>query len=1075
MIKQGGLLLRAGKIILILTLLGAGFFCMQKSCWAVSAGDVVINEIMWAGSVLSSADEFIELRNTTDNPINLSGWQLTKYSKVSGVYKKNLMITVPNGKSIPANGYFLIANYTWYNVNSILNVEPDLVATTVALANTKLQIKLYDGDWENGANLIDVADDGVGEPVAGDNADVKKSMERNNVPSDGTQTENWHTCSQAVNFDQGTNDCGTPKKQNSSGQETPPEEPPKEESTSPQPSPSEGEGDEQEQEETLEEEITETYKLGDVVINEFVSDPTDKEVEWIELYNITNKEIILDGWTIEEGSGAKTTLIGIMSLSGDNKFFVIEKPKGNLNNKGDIIILRDSAGTLIDQAAYGNWDDGNTENNAPVTGDPYSVARKFDGQNSFNNANDFAVTATLTKGASNIITKTKEEQELTDEISAEEKANYDYSNDIIITEIFPNPTGSDKENEFIELCNKGGRDVNLTGWKLGDESKKRFEFKDAKNINGCQETLIIKVDEYFVIYRSESKIALNNGNDSVKLYQPLKDEPCQIVKYKKAVEGWSYNLETPTKVGRKYNYVWSEIVTPGTANEIKTINHPPIVDFDCPEKALIGAPILFDSSDTIDEDGDKLKFNWNFGDGFTNNLSCPEHTFFQQGAWTVKLAVNDGENEVEKEKIVMITSPLTTLLSKERGIGSSPSPLEGEGRGDVIINEFLPNPEGADAEGEFIELYNQGEAQINLINWKVDDIEGGSKPYTFDIDLWLGNKMRYVLHREESGLALNNTTDAVRLFNNFNELIEEIKYESTIEGEAYARGKNGKWFWTTVVTPGEENVISVADSNESKIIIKSANNNKNAKKEKQIIETTLEKIHECEIGDLVKVAGIVAVKPGILGSQYFYIVGSAGIQIYNYKKDFPALKVGDYIEVQGELSVSSGELRLKTKTADDFKIIKHGEPPSASKANCEQVDEKYVGRLITVTGEVVERKSSIVYLDDGTNEVIVYLKTTTGIKPKSIKEGEIITVTGLVGRTKSGIRIMPRSIDDIIKKDPQSHSDGIGQVLGEVAASDVWKIAQRDKKIELFQYLLTLACGAIIALSGLLIKLKIKK
>ncbi len=735
---------------------------------------------------------------------------------------------------------------------------------------------------------------------------------------------------------------------------------------------------------------------------------------------------------------------------------------------------------MIDQVTYGNWDDGNTNNNAPVTGDPYSVARKFDGQNSFNNANDFVVTTTLTKGTSNIITKTEEEQELVDEISAEEKARYDYSNDIIISEVFPNPAGSDSEDEFIELYNKGGRDVNLLGWRLGDESKKKYEFKNAKDANLRQgspnnDSVIIKAKEYFVVFRSESKIALNNGSDSVKLYQPLKDEPLQVVRYEKAIESWSYNYAKYANLRQETlndRWAWSEIVTPGAVNEIKTINHPPIVDFDCPEEILIGAPTLFDSSDTVDEDGDELKFSWDFGDGFTNKLASPEHTFFKQGAYTVKLIVSDGENEVEREKIVKVVSDLNMDGAETTGLlrHSVPLSLHSIPRNDnVVINEFLPNPEGADAEGEFIELYNQGNADVNLINWKIDDSEGGSKPYSFNLDLWLDSGMYYVLDREESGLALNNTTDAVRLFDNFNELIEEIEYEAVVEGEAYARGKNGKWFWTTVITPGEENVISVADSSASKVIVKSASYDKNAKKVKQIVEITLEKISECEVGDLIKVAGIVAVEPGILGSQYFYIVGSAGIQVYNYKKDFPNLKVGDYIEVSGELSMSSGELRLKTKTQDDFKILEHREPPIASEATCEKVNEEYVGQLISVAGEVVERKSSIVYLDDGTDEVIVYLKKSTGINSKSIKEGEIIAVTGLVGRTKSGIRIMPRSSNDIVKKDPQSHS-AVSQVLGEVAVSDVWEIAQRDKKIELFQYLLVLAGGVIVVLGGLLVK-----
>ncbi len=515
--------------------------------------------------------------------------------------------------------------------------------------------------------------------------------------------------------------------------------------------------------------------------------------------------------------------------------------------------------------------------------------------------------------------------------------------------------------------------------------------------------------------------------------------------------------------------MWSEIVTPGAINEIKTVNHPPLVDFDCPEEVLVGVPIVFDSSDTIDEDGDNLIYFWDFSDAATNTLPCPEHTFFQVGAYTVKLTISDGEHEVEKEKIVRVMSS----LKGDKANLTGPYPLAEAGLQDdsgIIINEFLPNPEGSDLKGEWIEIYNQGETRINLLNWRLDDIEGGSKPYTFVDDFWLRAGRYFVMDRAESGLALNNSNEAVRLFNDLDELIDEVEYEKAIEGESYARGINDKWFWTTALTPGEDNIISVADSESVIKVTRSLDSKTKKTKEKVVVETSLEKIKELEVGDLVKVAGIVAVLPGILGSQYFYIVGSPGIQVYNYKKDFPNLKVGDYIEVQGELSMSSGELRLKTKTSDDFKVIEHREPPIANKLTCEKVNEENVGQLISVTGEVVERKSSIVYLDDGTDEILIYIKKATGINAKNIKEGEIITVTGLLGRTKSGIRIMPRSIDDIIKKDPQTHISTVGQVLGEVAVSDEWAIAQRDKKLELFKYLLILAGGVIIVLSGLLVK-----
>ncbi|MFH1822367.1 MAG: lamin tail domain-containing protein [Patescibacteria group bacterium] len=816
-------------------------------------------------------------------------------------------------------------------------------------------------------------------------------------------------------------------------------------------------------------EITErgsaSSNLGDVVINEFVADPADNEVEWIELYNKKSEEIDLTGWTIEEGSGAKTALTGVIGASGQAKFFIIEKPKGNLNNKGDIIILRSNGDTLIDQVSYGNWDDGNLGNNAPVATDPNSIARKIDGQNTFNNINDFSLTTTLTKGASNIITNisTKEEEE----ISSAEMALYDYSNEIIITEIFPNPEGSDTDEEFIELFNKGEREVDLTGWKLGDESKSKYTIKN--NENSEDNNLIIKAKDYLVIYRSESKIALNNTSDSVKLYQPLKDELLVSIKYEKAIEGWSYcNTLIDTNGSRiaTNNWEWSEIVTPGEENIIKTINHPPIVDFYFPDEILVSEPTIFDGSDCFDEDADELTFSWDFGDGIKLELASPEHTYFKIGSYAIKLTISDGVNEVEKEKIIKVNSSLSPLLSQDKETSF-------EGLSKVIINEFLPNPEGSDTDGEFIELKNIGEEKVNIINWQLDDSEGGSRPYEFITDTWLDINSFFLIERPESGLALNNTTDVVRLYNDFNELIDEAEYEAVKEGESYARGVNNKWFWTSVITPGEENIISVVNSGEANGInlagsVSGGSTVVNSKK--QYATTTLDKIKEFEVGDLVIATGTVAVLPGVLGAQYFYIVGSPGIQVYNYYKDFPNLKVGDVIEVTGEISESQGEKRIKTKIAEDMKVLAASFPPAAKTCSCESITEESIGSLVSVTGQVTDRKSSVIYLDDGTEEVVVYIKTSTGIPASSIKEGENISITGLVGRTSSGLRIMPRSNDDIVKKDIESSENAVGQVLGEIEESDEWALASRDKKIELFKYLLVIAGAVIVVLAGLLVK-----
>ncbi len=170
------------------------------------AGEVVINEIMWMGSEANSADEWLELRNMTSGAIDLSGWVITGAAYSGGD------LTIPTGKSIPALGYFLVANYNQTSSDSVLNISPDWQIASINLPNSAIQFVLKD----NLDTPIDTADDGVGAPVAGDNSSGsgwhrKWSMERNSVPGDGTVADNWHTAVVSQNFKDYATERGTPK------------------------------------------------------------------------------------------------------------------------------------------------------------------------------------------------------------------------------------------------------------------------------------------------------------------------------------------------------------------------------------------------------------------------------------------------------------------------------------------------------------------------------------------------------------------------------------------------------------------------------------------------------------------------------------------------------------------------------------------------------------------------------------------------------------------------------------------------------------------------------------------------
>ena len=44
-------------------------------------GEIIFSELMWMGSSASSADEWIELYNCGDHPVELSGWTITRLTR----------------------------------------------------------------------------------------------------------------------------------------------------------------------------------------------------------------------------------------------------------------------------------------------------------------------------------------------------------------------------------------------------------------------------------------------------------------------------------------------------------------------------------------------------------------------------------------------------------------------------------------------------------------------------------------------------------------------------------------------------------------------------------------------------------------------------------------------------------------------------------------------------------------------------------------------------------------------------------------------------------------------------------
>jgi len=284
------------------------FLFAALSAAAANPLNIVINEIAWMGTNISANDEWIELYNNTEGPVNLDGWQLVAQD---GTPKINLSGT------IPANGFYLLERT---DDTTVPNVPADRIYSG-ALENAGETLELYD----NFGNLIDRLDDSGGWS-AGDNS-TKQTTERK---TDG----NWQTSQ---------NPEGTPKDKNSIVIQAEPQ--PKTEPEKPAV-----------EEPTAEVEIQQTYPTG-IVFNEILPSPEgkDSEEEWLEIFNQNDSETSLANWKISDTIGViKTYTFPEETKILPERYLVIARPvsKITLNNEGDGLKIIQPDGKTADYVEY---------------------------------------------------------------------------------------------------------------------------------------------------------------------------------------------------------------------------------------------------------------------------------------------------------------------------------------------------------------------------------------------------------------------------------------------------------------------------------------------------------------------------------------------------------------------------------------------------------------------------------------------------------------------------------------------------------------------------------------------------
>lgn len=127
----------------------------------------------------------------------------------------------------------------------------------------------------------------------------------------------------------------------------------------------------------------------------------------------------------------------------------------------------------------------------------------------------------------------------------------------------------------------------------------------------------------------------------------------------------------------------------------------------------------------------------------------------------------------------------------------------------ILINEWLPNPTGSDATGEWVELFNAGTAAQDISGWKLTS--GAKGKFVFPKTTIQGGEY-LVVYRKDSKLTLRNTDETVSLYDASGKQVDSSSYVGTApEGKSYSRtGQEDpvRSFLFAAPTPGAANTTS---------------------------------------------------------------------------------------------------------------------------------------------------------------------------------------------------------------------------------------------------------------------------
>lgn len=556
-----------------------------------------------------------------------------------------------------------------------------------------------------------------------------------------------------------------------------------------------------------------------VTINEiaWMGTTESANAEWLELYNPLGEEVDLAGWRLEAEDGSpKINLTGKINASG---FYLLERTgdqtlptitadqiyTGSLSNTGENLILYDQNNNIIDKIeAAESWPGGDNETkntlerktdglwqtSAQVGGTPKAQnslgpdeSNEEPGEEASNQSSETTTSSFLNPLITTIIQDVKK-------------------GDLIINEIFPNPTENPEKNEFIEIKNISNKTINLKNFILKNANKYSYVIAEV----GLAPQAIV------VFYRSQTNLAIANTKEKITLYSnenKIIDE-VSLKNSEMNNASWQKNLDK----NADDDFCWQS-PTPGQENICQSIVRP-IINLTGPEAGEVFETLFFDASDSFDKFNREMKFVWEFGDGRMAFGSRARQIYITPGSYEVKLKIIIDElassTEILKVKIkdgakATSTSPLpNTSTSTESFVVKNLEYLP-----NIFISEFLADPKEDEAANEFIEIFSNETKPYDLSNFMLSDGGAKTKPFILPPNTIIKPGQYLAFFRSQTKIALNNDGDTIKLMAPNNQIIDQVIYNKSKTGQSQVLDENFIWQNSQTPTPGEMNVLNQND------------------------------------------------------------------------------------------------------------------------------------------------------------------------------------------------------------------------------------------------------------------------